>query len=180
MRQAIIAAIVVAIGASHAAAAHVDKVACYIKSGYRQNVDWPWPYICPDRVAVREPFNIMVQNGWRRQNLLGPHHFTDDGNKLTVAGELKVRWIMTQAPPDHRNVFVERSIDPTITAQRVAAARDYAAKVSIDGQTPMVEETYLLCEGRPAAMVDAVNVRFQESMPPPVLPTASDADSLAQ
>jgi len=180
MRQAIIAAIVVAIGASHASAAQVDTMAWYIKCGFRQNVDWPWPYVCPDRTATRQPFNIMVQNGWRRQNLLGAHHFTPDGDKLSTAGELKVRWIMTQAPPDHRDVFVERSIDPTITTHRVAAARDYAEKVSIDGQTPVVEETYLLCEGRPASVVDAVNVRFQESMPPPVLPTASGADSLAQ
>jgi hypothetical protein len=182
MRQAIIAAIVVAFAASQASAADVDRLAWYIRYGYCQNADWPWPYVCPDRIAARDPFNLMVTNGWQRQNLLGAHHFTDDGGRLTTAGELKVRWIMTQAPPAHRDVFVERSIDPAVTAHRVAAARQYAEKVAINGQRPVVEETYLISEGRPASMVDAVNTRFEESMPPPVLPasTGTGTDGLTQ
>lgn len=180
MRHAIIAAIVIACGASHASADCFDTMRWYIKCGYRQNADWPWPYVCPDRTAAREPFAIMVQNGWRRQNLLGAHHFAPDGEKLTTAGELKVRWILTQAPAAHRDIFVVRDIDPAITAHRVATARQFGQKVAIDGRTPLVEETYLMCEGRPATMVDAVNVRFQESMPPPVLPASAGADSLAQ
>lgn len=152
----------------------------YIRCGYRQNADWPWPYVCPDRTAARAPFNLMVQNGWRRQNLLGAHHFTRDGEQLTTAGELKVRWIMTQAPPDHRNVFVERAVNPTVTTHRVASARQYADKVAMAGERPVVEETYLMSEGRPASLVDAVNVRFQESMPPPVLPAAAGGTSPTQ
>ncbi len=179
MRHAIIAAIVIACGASHASAAHVDRLKCYIEGGYRQNVQWPWPYVCPDREAARAPFATMVQNGWRRQNLLGAHHFTPDGEQLTTAGELKVRWILTQAPPIRRDVFVERAVDPTVTSNRVAAARQYGQEVSVNGVTPVVEETYLMCEGRPARIVDEVNVRFQESMPAPVLPAASTTD-LAQ
>jgi hypothetical protein len=36
-----------------------------------------------------------------------------------------------------------------------------------------VAETYLVSEGRPASVVDATNVRFQESLPPPMLPTST-------
>lgn len=158
---------------SSAQAIIFDDTAHYIKRGYHRNVDWPWPHICPDRAAVREPFAIMVNNGWRRQNLLGAHHFTADGSKLSEAGELKVRWIVTQAPPDRRDIYVERSVDPAVTQQRVAAARTYAGHVNIDGPMPQVAETYLVSEGRPAAAVDAVNVKFQESMPPPILPAAT-------
>ena len=181
MRHAIIAAIVIACGASQVSADDcLAQVSQYIKCGYRQNAQWPWPYVCPDRMAAREPFSIMVQNGWRRQNLLGAHHFTADGERLTTAGELKVRWILTQAPASFRDIFVERAINPQITAHRVVAARQYGQKVAIDGRTPVVEETYLMCEGRPASVVDQVNVRFQESMPPPVLPAAAAADAMAQ
>jgi hypothetical protein len=165
--------LIVAGATSSARAVIFDDTAHYIKRGYHRNVDWPWPYICPDRAAVREPFAIMVNNGWRRQNLLGAHHFTPDGLKLSEAGELKVRWIVTQAPPDRRDIFVERSVDPSVTQQRIAAARSYAGQVTIDGQMPQVTETYLVSEGRPASAVDAVNVKFQESMPPPVLPAAT-------
>ena len=157
-------------GAVHnARAVWLDDTVNYVKHGYHENVLWPWPYICPDRVAVREPFAIMVNNGWRRQNLLGPHHFNAE-NQLTTAGELRVHWIMTQAPPDRRTIFVERASKPEITEQRLAIAREYAAQAVVDGQTPQAAETHLISEGRPAAVVDATNVRFYESMQPPVLP----------
>jgi hypothetical protein len=150
-----------------------DDGAHYVKRGYRQNQAWPWPYVCADRIAVREPFCMMINNGWRRQNLLGPHHFTANSDKLTTAGELRVRWIMTQAPGDRRTIFIERDIDPTVTAERLATARGYASQVSPDGQIAQVAETFLISEGRPASVVDATNVRFQESLPPPVLPASS-------
>ena len=60
-----------------------------IKRGYHRNEAWPFPFFCPDRASVREPFRIMVDNGWRRQNLLGEHHFNAETNRLTTAGELR-------------------------------------------------------------------------------------------
>lgn len=149
----------------------------YIHAGYHRNVLWPWPYVCPDREATVAPFMTMVHNGWRRQNLLGPQHFQEDTGALTTAGELKVRWTMTQAPPEYRNLFIERSMDPQITAQRVEAAREYAAQVAVDGTIPMVEESNMVSQGRPAPMVDAINVRYAESMLPPVLPPPSGSTS---
>jgi hypothetical protein len=164
----------------HCSQSPCDSTAHYIRSGYHRNAVWPWPYFCADRVAVREPFCIMVDNGWRRQNLLGPHHFNPDTNKLTTAGELKVRWIMTQLPPERRSIFVERSLEQEITAQRVETARLYAAEMALDGAAPQVSETHLLSEGRPASVVDNTNVRFQESLPPPVLPASSPGTATGQ
>jgi hypothetical protein len=157
-----------------------DSFVRYVRNGYCANDQWPWPYLCPDRAAVREPFAMMVDNGWRRQNLLGPHHFDATKGTLTTAGELKVHWIMTQAPPERRSIFVERSLDASVTAERVEAARDYAARVAADGRTPQVGDTHLVSEGRPAAAVDAVYTRFNESMKPPVLPAPSASSSLTQ
>ena len=177
MRRTLIATLASMIvgGFVHTAqAVWVDETAHYVKHGYRQNVDWPWPYICPDRIAVREPFCQMINNGWRRQNLLGPHHFKSS-KELTTAGELRVHWIMTQAPADRRTIYVERALEPEVTERRLAAVRDYAAKVVFDGQMPQVTDTNLVSEGRPAAVVDATNVRFYESMQPPVLPAVVGA-----
>jgi hypothetical protein len=141
-----------------------------IKRGYHRNVAWPWPHVCPDRVAAREPFRVMVDNGWRRQNLLGPHHFNAETHRLTTAGELRVHWIMTQAPPERRSIFIERAAQPDVTAERLAVVREYAAQVAIDGQEPQAFESHLVSEGRPASVVDATNVRFYESVKAPVLP----------
>jgi hypothetical protein len=176
MRRSLIAALtfVVAFSASQGArAVFVDHSVDYIKRGYHANKMWPWPYVCPDRVAVREPFCIMINNGWRRQNLLGPHHFNPNTNQLTTAGELRVQWIMTQAPPERRNIFVERTLNQDANTERLATVRDYATKVSTDGREPLVAETALMSEGRPASVVDATNVNFQKSMPAPVLPAAT-------
>jgi hypothetical protein len=159
--------------ATTAQAVWVDHGVHYVKRGYHQNKVWPWPYVCADRIAVREPFCIMINNGWRRQNLLGPHHFTDNATQLTSAGELRVRWIMTQAPGERRTIFIERDVNPAVTASRVAIARSYASQVTTDGQLAQVVETHLISEGRPASVVDDTNVRFQESLPPPTLPAAT-------
>jgi hypothetical protein len=171
-----IATLTVAILASSASAVFIDTTCHYVKSGYHRNKVWPYPYICPDRAAVREPFEIMVRNGWRRQNLMGGYLFNPVTNQLTTAGELQIRWIMTQAPPAYRQVFVERSLDPEVTASRIAAAREFASRVSLDGQVPEVFESSLMAEGRPAAIVDATNVKFMENMPIPVLPADTTVD----
>lgn len=175
MRRTIIAAaasVVVLASVHRADAVCCDDTALYIKHGYHMNQQWPWPYVCPDRIAVQEPFCIMVNNGWRRQNLLGAHHFNPDTNQLNAAGQLKVQWIMTQAPPDRRSIFVERALDTKLNTQRLAAIREYATQVATDGRMPQVAETSLMSEGRPAAVVDATNVKFQQAMPAPVLPAA--------
>ena len=114
MRRVLIAAMtfVIAVSAVQGArAVFVDDGAHYMKARVPANKMWPWPYVCADRVAVHEPFCIMVNNGWRRQNLLGPHHFNPNTNQLTTAGELRVQWILTQAPPERRNIFVERTLN---------------------------------------------------------------------
>ncbi len=157
-----------------------DATAHYVKHGYYANKQWPWPYVCPDRIAVREPFCIMINNGWRRENLLGAHHFNPETNQLNAAGQLRVQWIMTQAPPDRRSIFVERALDTAVNGGRLSAVREYAAKVAVDGSTPQVSETHLMAEGRPASVVDATNVKFQQSMPAPVLPAAQSTSTTAQ
>ena len=181
MNRLRIAVLGIGIGAmwcTTAQAIWVDDCAHQIRCGHEHNVKWPWPFVCPDRIAAREPFQRMVANGWRRQNLLGAHHFDDETGKLTTAGELKVHWIMTQAPPQYRKIFIERSLDAEVTQKRSEAANDYAVRVAMDGATPDVQDTYLISEGRPAATVDQINVRFFESMRPPVLPEPGKASSL--
>jgi ribosomal protein S30 len=122
---------------------------------------------------VRAPFNLMVQNGWRRQNLIGRHHFSEDTGELTRAGELKVDWVTNQAPPERRQIFVTRSHDRKLTRQRLDKVRSYAATVASGGLPPLVSDTHLISEGRPAVTVDSINSAFKDSMPIPTLPAAS-------
>ncbi|MEM8864235.1 MAG: hypothetical protein AAGF31_01660, partial [Planctomycetota bacterium] len=75
----------------------IDAFVDHCQRGRQKNVQWPSPYVCPDRTYAHAPFQAMVRNGWRRQNLLGSHHFNEDSTQLTQAGKLKIQWIMSQA-----------------------------------------------------------------------------------
>ncbi len=86
---------------------------------YRRNVEWPEPFLQPDRAATVAPFALMIANGWRRQNLLSDYHFLDDGAQLNLAGETRLRWILTQQPPNRRTIFVQRGLTQDLSMARV-------------------------------------------------------------
>ncbi|MCO6044625.1 hypothetical protein NG895_11970 [Aeoliella sp. ICT_H6.2] len=151
----------------------------YLENGRAANAMWPYPYVCPDRVWAHAPFDIMVANGWRRQNLLGAHHFDPQTGKLTRAGELKVEWILTQTPPSRRQVFVERSMNDDVTQNRIAQAQQFANGLPIEGGDTIVQDTYVRSPSRAAGMVDGERNSFIENRKPAVLPAGTTSTSSA-
>lgn len=146
---------------------------CYLEERREENNAWPAQFVEQDRANAAAPFDIMIRNGWRRQNLLGSHHFNEDCTQLTQAGKLRVQWILTQAPAEHRQLFVERSLNAEMTENRVATVNDFATTVVRDGYALPAQETHIVSDGRPAVTVDFVNTQFRENMPTPTLPDAS-------
>jgi hypothetical protein len=140
-----------------------------MRRDYRRNTCWPQPFIRPDREAVKQPIWCMIDNGWRRQNLLGDHYFTEDSVALNEAGVLKVRWIMTQAPTMRRTIFVERGMDAEQTAARVDAVQQAATKLA-PGELPEVIETGLAAYGWPADYIESVDQKFRATAPAPRIP----------
>ena len=145
----------------------------HLEQGRAENNLWPQQYVGADRVRAKAPFDAMVRNGWRRQNLLGHHHFNEDSTQLTQAGKLRVQWILTQPPQEFRQVFIERSLIEGITETRIATINDFASQVLRDGGVADVTETHIVSDGRPATMVDFVNTTFRENMPIPALPDSA-------
>ncbi len=166
-------AIVTVLAAAASLPAKDGDIMYKLHVGYHRNICWPHPFNCPDRASATAPFATMTNNGWRRHNLLGQHHFEPDGSALNVAGQLKVRWILTQAPPHRRSIFVERDLETEVTDARIAAVDTYSQRVLIGDEQVDIQDTHLVSEGRSASIVDAINVRFQESMPPPILPAST-------
>ena len=140
---------------------------------YHANAQWPKYYILPARCAVNSAYTAMIANGWRRQNLLGGYHFEKDTNQLTRAGQLKAHWILTQAPQDRRNIFVERGDTQSDTEARIASVQTWASEMSPAIEQVMVNDTHIVSEGHPAGAVDNVFVGFQTNQPAPVLPAAT-------
>jgi hypothetical protein len=137
---------------------------------------WPEPFNAPDRAAVRAPFAIQVANGWRRQNMLGEFHFEQNSGQLTEAGRLKVRWILTVAPQQHRLIYVHTSDRPEETAARIAAVQQLAGKIT-PNNVPPVLPTSISDEGWPADQVDMIGRKFQASTPAPRLPPPAGSGS---
>ncbi|MEQ8848579.1 hypothetical protein [Botrimarina sp.] len=156
--------------AAPAGAFWFEELYCYLETHRAENNRWPEQYIEQDRINAAAPFDIMVRNGWRRQNLLGSHHFTEDGAELTRAGELRVQYILTQTPPDHRQIFVERSLEAEVTQQRIDTANAFASTIVLAGVAPQAQDTHILSDGRPATVVDFVNSQYQQNMRIPTLP----------
>jgi len=149
------------------------------EEAYIDNAIWPRQYIGPARRGICQATALMVHNGWRRQNLLGKYHFDESGEKLSEAGRLKVDWVMTQAPPQHRVIYIERARDSDLTARRTEAVQQFAANETSTAGPLDVQETHVRDEGRPAGAVDAIFTGFSQNQPKPQLPGASGGSGSA-
>lgn len=139
------------------------------EAGYHANNMWPAQYIPTARCAVNSAYTSMINNGWRRQNLLGDYHFEEGTNVLTSAGQLKAKWILTQAPQDRRTIYVQRGNTQSDTASRIAAVHNWAGNLSPLVEPVLVNDTHIVSEGHTAGSVDHTFVGFQANQPAPVL-----------
>lgn len=145
---------------------------------FHRNNCWPEPFVYPDRVSVCEFTSMQVVQGWQMQSLLGDGHFEADGVTLTASGAVKVRAILTQNPPAHRTVFVERGWSDEVTARRLEAVQ----RVAIDytrGGAPDVVVSDLRLIGTPAEYVNLVNNKFMSNLPVPTLPAQPTSSGVA-
>jgi hypothetical protein len=134
---------------------------------WHRNNAWPEPFLSADRAAVREPFCIMTDNGWKMQNTVGTFLFTDN-QELNKAGELHVKWIVTQAPLHRRAVFVLRGDTKEQTDARIASVNAAVAKYA-GGAVPPVIPTDTEPTGWSASYVDAIATQLHSTIPAPRL-----------
>ncbi|MDA1049657.1 MAG: hypothetical protein O3C40_04135 [Planctomycetota bacterium] len=139
---------------------------------HRMN-SWPEPFLHADKDLARQPLLAMTDNGWRMQNTLSDHLFDIERHSLTQAGALKVRWIVTQAPPHRRTVFVLRGTTPDATLARVDAVQEAITQLVPQGNRPEVLLTDIIPIGGSGDYFDAVDRALKDSIPPPRLPDAN-------
>jgi hypothetical protein len=144
---------------------------------FKRNAGWPEPFIRSDRESVTTPFGLMVANGWRRQNLLSDYYFQDDNYQLNQAGELKLRFILTQMPPQRRTVFVQRGLTPDVTSARIDMVQRSAARMLPQDAYPEIVESDLPNDGWPADEIDSITKGFASSRPQPRVVSGSGGGS---
>jgi hypothetical protein len=172
MARFILAAICVTLAAPpfHAKADWCSTWRYVCQRDYKRNNCWPQPFVQPSREVTKLPFYSMIDNGWKRQNLIGDHYFDPDTQKLTPAGELKARWIVTQLPLPRRALFVQRGRTVDQTLARVDAVRAAVEAAVPAGEMPPIWETNLEPVGSPADYLERVDSSYLETMPDPRLP----------
>jgi hypothetical protein len=152
----------------------LGEVGQSVARDFKRRNCWPKPFLCPDRQAVREPFAIMVSNGWQRQNLLGDYYFETGTGQLTESGRLRVLWVLNEAPEQHRVIAVHRGSAPEETAARMAAVQQMVAQNLLAGQAPpSLVETSMSDAGWPANQAELLDRKFMAAIPDPKLPAAT-------
>src|SRR5438105_11175434 len=136
---------------------------------FNRNTAWPQPFLTADKIAVRTPWCIQTDNGWKMQNTVGTFLFDRDTQQINEAGDLLVKWILTQAPIHRRAVFVLKGDTAEATNARVQSVQASVAKYSSGCVCPV-----LLTEtepaGWPASYIDAITQHYDATIPNPRLP----------
>jgi hypothetical protein len=127
-----------------------------------------------DKELIRAPLIAMTAAGWRQNNTLSDHFFGLEDQQINQAGEIKVRWIVTQAPPHRRTVFVLRGSTPEATSARIAEVQRIIGKFVPEGQRPEVLLTDVIPPGASGDYFYQVDVQFKQSIPAPRLPAMEE------
>jgi hypothetical protein len=147
-----------------------------VQTDFYRNNSWPEPFLTADKMAVRTPYCIMTDNGWKMQNTVGTFLYDSESNQLNQAGDLLVKWIVTQAPINRRAVFVMKGDRPDITATRLASVQAAVAKYC-EGCVCPVLLTNTEPAGWSAAYVDTITQQFNTTIPAPRLPSRQGGGS---
>jgi hypothetical protein len=142
------------------------------KVDFHRNNAWPEPFQSADRQLQRQSFLIMENNGWKLENTIGKFLFDAETQQLNRAGELKVKFIVTQAVMHRRAVFVLRGDTAEETAARLESVQLAISRLIPEGPLPPVELTDTEPEGTSGEQIDAVTRAFNASVPAPRLPAA--------
>ncbi len=164
---------IVVASASVAEAQWFEKFKHNCKIDYHRNAMWPEPFLQADRNAVMAPFAIQTANGWRSQNLLCDYHFNNATQQLNLAGETKLRHILTQMPPNRRTVYVQQGHSAEITQGRMNSVDRASQSIVPPGMVAQIVESNLPNQGWPAADIDAVTRKFIATTPDPRLPASA-------
>ncbi len=139
---------------------------------HRMNA-WPEPFQVGDREATIAPLVEMTNAGWRIQNTLSDHLFDPKTQELTRAGQMKLRWIATQAPAHRRTVHVLRSLEPGATNLRVQSVERLLDTYLPEGSRPSVVLTDVNPTGGSGEYFETIDRQLKSSIPAPRLPQAN-------
>lgn len=142
---------------------------------YQRNRAWPDPFNEVDALQVVSPFAVMKHNGWRAHNTIGSDLFRRGDGELLAAGRNRIEWIATQAPANHKVVYVLQASSRQETDSRVTAVRKLISDMEFNGAPPQILVTHIDPPTQPGPMITKISRDRLEQQPAPVLPQTSAA-----
>ncbi len=128
---------------------------------------WPYPYNCRDQQSMGEYVQTTVDNGWIQEATLYAYHFNEDTPELNHAGLMHLRWMLENAPEQHRVCWVQTGSNRQISDARLNAVQLTAAEMVGQENVPPVMLRVDSPTGRPAQHIDTQYRAFLKSMPEP-------------
>lgn len=128
---------------------------------------WPHPYSCQDQHYVRSIIDQQVSNGWVTATTLYDYHFDREKHELTQAGLLRLRWILDNAPANHRQIYVQHARVAVAQQIRMASVQTAAAEFTGQGNLPPIVSRITTPLGRPAAEIVDIQQALENSVPIP-------------
>ena len=128
---------------------------------------WPYPYNIRDQDDVRLVMQTQVANGWATATTMYEYHFDPTTHLLNTAGQQHLAWIITQAPPAHRHIFIASAGDQASNQVRLQSVQKTVAGYS-GGESAMpitLRSTGPL--GRPATEVEQIFTNAASNALPP-------------
>lgn len=101
-----------------------------------RNEAWPHPFLRADQQSVRQTFGVMVQRGWEQQMVFQSFHFDPNSNELNALGDQKLRWLLSQAPADRAQIFVQQTFDEKTNSARMLAIQTRASEIAANSNHP--------------------------------------------
>jgi hypothetical protein len=146
---------------------------------YARNNSWPQPFRGADANSVVAPFEIMRNNGWRENNTLGTPLFSTQ-HSVSEAGLLKIEWIVTQAPPNQRIVYVKSGRTKEETAARVESVQLAVSQIIPTGPLPQILVTEIEPTTSSGAYQTLVHRALVKTTPTPRLGAFSGINAPSQ
>lgn len=132
-----------------------------------RNQAWPQPFICQDRAAYLDIWQVQYQHG-----LVAAHTLTSDCfnqyNELNQAGQSRVAWIMQNAPKNDKVIYVYDEND--MTDARMASIRDTVNKWYGQMGTATIAKTTQKPNEISSVYQQTTNQLYLQGQPQPVIP----------
>jgi hypothetical protein len=161
-------------GAVHGCLHHLHQGLETYKADHRlnraRNSAWPLPFSCWDREHYYAIFNQQYAIGNQVAHTLTSEYFHPESNELNRAGELRVAWIMQNAPQADKQIFLyEDETGPTMD-QRIASVREFTDRYYAHLGNAAIVKSQLLPHQIPATFQATYLRQYSQGQPDPVIP----------